>query len=937
MRAPSTCGALLSALGSIVPAQSATLVPGEALVAELGCTSCHSAPEPTLRRLRPPGAPLLDAAGARITPQYLRAFLSDPQGTKPGTRMPDLLSRYSHPEHAERVEDLVHFLASRGGPPGESEAHALSLDELERGRVLFHEIGCVACHLPEEQPRQLEVPLAGADPWEGSLDGDDQEELWMPEGVLEPSEVSLGDLARKTTVEALAAFLADPHRVRPSGRMPSLRLTAEEARAIAMYLLREQAFGETSEPADAMGLGYRYYEGSWEELPDFEGLEVVREGTITDFGTLPPHRGDRFAFRYQGWIEFPEAGDYTFTTRSDDGSRLWIDGQLVVDNDGIHGAVEVAGTVSVQAGRLPIEVAMFELEGDSVLEVMWERPGAPRELLPPDVLAHRSHRFVPLEAAPFEVDPDRARAGARLYRSLGCAACHEPELDASPGAPAFFDLDGQGARGCLSETPSGNLPRYELGREERESLGALVNDTRPLAHALTFAAALDRDLRANRCLTCHRRQGVGGPHPRRLPYFTVYEDVDLGEQGRVPPQLDVTGAKLRRSWLEDVLLNGATWRPYMATRMPQFGRGNVGHMVELFTRADGVGDPEVEPAFDEETLENGRRLVGTKGLGCIQCHDFAGYDSLGVPAVDIAYAYDRLRAGWFEELLLDPGAIDMNTRMPEFWFDGRSPVADLYDGDPGAQIDAIWAYLSLGSSMPLPQGLLVPDAEFELTPTDVPLLVGVFMEHVSPRTVAVGFPERMHYAFDVESSRLAMAWRGRFFNARGTWEGRAGGLESPPSADRLDLEAVMPFHLAPEPSAAWPEPLGAEAGYRSLGRRFDAQRVPSFRYAYAGIEIEERPVPIVRVGGTWIARRFELRSDEPVRDLVFLVLRGTEVAADDERTFSNAAGHRVRVLEPAGVEPDLVRAREGHELRLSVPFEPVDGGWMATLEVEFTW
>ena len=57
--------------------------------------------------------------------------------------------------------------------------------------------------------------------------------------------------------------------------------------------------------------------------------------------------------------------------------------------------------------------------------------------------------------------------------------------------------------------------------------------------------------------------------------------------------------------------------------------------------------------------------------------------------------------------------------------------------------------------MPLPEGLVVPDSEYELEPDGPPVVVGVFMEEVSPRTLLVGTRARVNYAFDVQGSRFS--------------------------------------------------------------------------------------------------------------------------------------------------------------------------------------
>ena len=94
------------------------------------------------------------------------------------------------------------------------------------------------------------------------------------------ASVPLGRLAEKYTVNELAAFLRDPLKARPAGRMPSLKLDAAEARAIAMYLLRAQV--PAGEAAKLGGLAYEYYEENLPELPEFDRLHAEDDR----------HRGD---------------------------------------------------------------------------------------------------------------------------------------------------------------------------------------------------------------------------------------------------------------------------------------------------------------------------------------------------------------------------------------------------------------------------------------------------------------------------------------------------------------------------------------------------------------------------------------------------------------------------------------------------------------------
>ncbi|MBX0287414.1 PKD domain-containing protein [Halomicroarcula sp. F28] len=135
------------------------------------------------------------------------------------------------------------------------------------------------------------------------------------------------------------------------------------------------------------GLSYEYYEGTYTSLPDFDAEPPVRTGSVDTFDISPRDRDDNFAFRYTGYVEVPEGGEYTFYTESDDGSRLYIGDELVVQNDGQHSATERSGTIALQPGRHAVTVTFFEHEGTESLDVRWSGPGIPsKQSIPADRL-----------------------------------------------------------------------------------------------------------------------------------------------------------------------------------------------------------------------------------------------------------------------------------------------------------------------------------------------------------------------------------------------------------------------------------------------------------------------------------------------------------------------------------------------------------------------
>jgi glucose/arabinose dehydrogenase len=135
------------------------------------------------------------------------------------------------------------------------------------------------------------------------------------------------------------------------------------------------------------GLEYAYYQGTFNQLPDFNSLPTVKTGKIADFSLSPASRGDEFAIRFKGYIQVPANGKYTFYTASDDGSRLYIGNILVVNNDGLHSTQEASGSIFLQAGKHPIEVTYFENNGDQVLTVSYEGPGVGKQTIPASALS----------------------------------------------------------------------------------------------------------------------------------------------------------------------------------------------------------------------------------------------------------------------------------------------------------------------------------------------------------------------------------------------------------------------------------------------------------------------------------------------------------------------------------------------------------------------
>ena len=134
------------------------------------------------------------------------------------------------------------------------------------------------------------------------------------------------------------------------------------------------------------GLAVARYEDGWQTLDQMADREPVSRGECEAFGIDALTRNDHAALAFTGFINVPEDGIYEFFTTSDDGSRLYIGDEQVVENDGLHGMIERSGQVGLQAGYHAIRVEYFNATGGKGLEVRWAGPGIEKGTIPDGVL-----------------------------------------------------------------------------------------------------------------------------------------------------------------------------------------------------------------------------------------------------------------------------------------------------------------------------------------------------------------------------------------------------------------------------------------------------------------------------------------------------------------------------------------------------------------------
>ncbi|HEY0968006.1 MAG TPA: c-type cytochrome [Opitutaceae bacterium] len=481
----------------------------------------------------------------------------------------------------------------------------------------------------------------------------------MPELQLGPPY--LGAAGERFQADWLAAWIADPHALRPGTRMPKLALTATEIADITAYLVAD------APPTPA---------------------------------TLP-------------------AADAGLINR---GAHLFTDLQCVSCHALPGRPADVAGLTRVSLAQVPVKwrpAALQEyLREPEALHAGSRMPNF--KLSEPEAQALAA--FLLAQETPVRVaaaakgDPIR---GQDTFVAKSCLNCHAP---AGPVRAQEFaaTIAGGWTRGCVADDAAarGTAPDFAFTPAQIAALrafaaagvGALTHDV-----PVEFANRQWADLR---CAACHARDGEGAAfaglaeeiaaleaaHPGRPP-------ADEGEESSVdphPPLLTWAGEKLKPEWMTK-LFGGELFyraRPWLAARMPAFPARAAALATGL---AAQHGAPSVTPAETAGTAEQiaaGQHLAGTEAFNCLACHavgETPATAPFGAPGVNFAHVAERIRPEYFVRWMDNPLRVVPGTKMPKFTdAAGRTTNADVLDGDTRAQWDALYAYLRTLSSTAQP-------------------------------------------------------------------------------------------------------------------------------------------------------------------------------------------------------------------------------------------
>ncbi len=121
---------------------------------------------------------------------------------------------------------------------------------------------------------------------------------------------------------------------------------------------------------------------------NFTDLAFQRVDANINFtwGTKSPLPGklyaDAFSVRWTGFVKAGHTHTYTFYARSDEGVRVWVNGQNIINHWTNQTLSEKSGTIALRAGKsYPIKVEYYDKTGDATMELRWSDPGLPKQIV----------------------------------------------------------------------------------------------------------------------------------------------------------------------------------------------------------------------------------------------------------------------------------------------------------------------------------------------------------------------------------------------------------------------------------------------------------------------------------------------------------------------------------------------------------------------------
>ncbi|MBE7168947.1 MAG: right-handed parallel beta-helix repeat-containing protein [Williamsia sp.] len=224
------------------------------------------------------------------------------------------------------------------------------------------------------------------------------------------------------------------------------------------------------------GLNYSYVEGIYNLLPDFFTQSKVKTGNSSNIDLGIRNKNIQYAMLWEGYINIPADGVYTFETNSDDGSKVYLGlynngTSPLVNNEGNHGVQTRKGVIFLTAGVYPIAVSYYQNSGDQTMELYWSSTaGLARQQIPDDAFKSNG-------STNKDKDKDNGSTGGNIsYKYYEGKFSNLPDFSS------------------LTPAKTGSSSTFDLGVRDRSAQYAIVwqaNITLPASATYTFETVSD--------------------------------------------------------------------------------------------------------------------------------------------------------------------------------------------------------------------------------------------------------------------------------------------------------------------------------------------------------------------------------------------------------------------------------------------------------------
>ena len=140
------------------------------------------------------------------------------------------------------------------------------------------------------------------------------------------------------------------------------------------------------------GLICKYYEGVTPTVSGIKKLTLKRKNVVNKIDISGRERDTNIAFVFNGYINIPRKGHYTFYLGSNDGSVVYLDNHELINMDGPHGFYTDSIKVVLEKGKHKLDLQYFQMKGGLGLKLSWKGPGMKKQEIPQTVFSHSQEK-----------------------------------------------------------------------------------------------------------------------------------------------------------------------------------------------------------------------------------------------------------------------------------------------------------------------------------------------------------------------------------------------------------------------------------------------------------------------------------------------------------------------------------------------------------------